>query len=175
MVFTTAPNLANYDALSNPDDLPFVSTSLTVRIVRVSTNSRPDSYDLDDHVQAELGEATFEHCRLESHDALFDFPEEITATGAMRRHTCQTGYEVIETMASSAPIRSGWCSHGGPAGRDGPSDRHPRLGAALGPATRLTSLPTGYSRSNAPMRAATTSISPSRRVDGSTFRNCAPS
>ena len=49
MVFTTAPNLANYDALSNPDDLPFVSTSLTVRIVRVSTNIRPASYDLDNH------------------------------------------------------------------------------------------------------------------------------
>ncbi|HJO07824.1 MAG TPA: hypothetical protein QGG37_10870 [Chloroflexota bacterium] len=35
---------------------------------------------------------------MESHDALFDFPAEITATGAMRRHTCQTGYEVIGTM-----------------------------------------------------------------------------
>ncbi|HJO07825.1 MAG TPA: hypothetical protein QGG37_10875 [Chloroflexota bacterium] len=38
-----------FTALSNPDDLPFVSTSLTVRIVRVSTNIRPASYDLDNH------------------------------------------------------------------------------------------------------------------------------
>ncbi|MDP6508742.1 MAG: S1C family serine protease [Chloroflexota bacterium] len=90
LVFTAAPNLANYDALSDPDDPPFVATGLTVRIFRVSTNSRLDAYDLDDHVQAELGHATFERCQLESHDSLFDFPEEITAAGAMRRHTCQT-------------------------------------------------------------------------------------
>ena len=98
LVFTAAPSLANYDALSNPDDPPFIATGLTVRIFRVSTNRRLDAHDLDDYVQAELGHATFDRCRLDSHDSLFDFPEEITAAGAMRRHTCDTGYEVVETM-----------------------------------------------------------------------------